>query len=60
MNIPKAIEIKQLALDTGIVNNPDAFKAADQLSIEAMKLVDNLRFDGSPYYPNLLPGETED
>lgn len=35
---------------------PDAIK----LGKEALKLVDNLRFDGSPYYPNLLPGETED
>ena len=33
---------------------------ACQLGIEALKLVDNLRFDGSPYYPNLLPGETEE
>ncbi len=30
-----------------------------KLGIEALKLVDNLRFDGSPYYPNELPGETK-
>lgn len=31
-----------------------------KLGIEALKLVDNLRFEGSPYYPKPLPGETED
>jgi len=37
-------------------------KEQDALSIgiEALKLIDNLRFDGSPYYPNELPGETKD
>jgi len=32
---------------------------AVKLGIEALKLVDQLRFDGSPYYPKPLIGETE-
>ena len=36
------------------------FSHALQLGIEALKMIDNLRFDGSPFYPNLLLGETKD
>ena len=35
-------------------------RAALQMGKEALKVVDNLRFKGSPFYPCLLPGETEE
>lgn len=58
MKLEKAIEIKQLALDTGIVNDPDDYKEADMLSIEALKRLIDLRSSYLLWRDPLLPGET--
>lgn len=60
MKLEKAIEIKQLALDTGVVDDPDDFRAADRLSIEALKRVEEQ--SGNPKFGRHkpLPGETEE
>lgn len=62
MNIRKAIEIKLRKGDEFLNTDPDEIDEAERLSIEVLKIIDNLRyrFIGSPYYPNLLPGETEE
>jgi len=60
MNLPKAIEIKQLALDTGIVNDPEEFKVADKLSIEALKFVQQMGVCPFCKVPFTLPSETKE
>lgn len=60
MKLAEAIEIKQLALDTGIVNDPDEFKEADQLSIEALKTIQALKRNFVISDTFKLVGETKD
>ena len=60
MKIDKAIEILTDHYHDYEKHLLSGQRDALKLGIEALKLVDNLRFDGSPYYPNLLPGETEE
>lgn len=58
MDIDEAIRIKSLEGEEFLHTDPDKIDEAERLSVEALMLVNNLRFDGSPYYPHLLPGET--
>lgn len=59
MNLEKAIELLQLDLDDpGSVDIMDLNKA-QELGIEALKVVDELRQQGDPVAPDLLPDETE-
>ena len=54
MTIDEAIRInteRVLPIHQGV--SPEIVNAI-KLGIEALKLIDNLRFDGSPYYPNEL------
>lgn len=60
MTLDEAIEIKQLALDTGVVDDKEDFLIADQMSIEAMKRHQHLRARGWEVLQHLLPGETKD
>lgn len=60
MKLEEAIEIKKTELAGTVEHSEEELSRADLLSIEAMNLVDLLRSDGSPYYPNSLLGETED
>ncbi len=59
MNLKKAVKIQELYLKHSDQVDHYDLDDAIRLGVEAMNLIDNLRFDGSPYYPNLLPGETE-
>jgi len=60
MTIDEAIRLQGLLYESSILDPIPMYKESTKLGIEALKLVDNLRFDGSPYYPNELPGETKD
>lgn len=59
MKIGKAIEILNNAKNRELPATIKELDDALNLGIESLKLIDNLRFDGSPYYPDLLPGETD-
>ena len=60
MNLAKAIEIKELAGNTGEVENVQDYVEADKLSVEAMKRIKEYRKRYSMTKPQLLPGETEE
>jgi len=60
MKIKEAVEIKQLALDTGVVDDPDDFRVADQMSIEALKRCQYIAEHTDRWARVLLPGETEE
>jgi len=60
MRLQEAIEIKQLALDTGIVNDPHDFRIADKLSIKAMDRLETLRAYNIGAALDPLPGETKE
>lgn len=60
MNIDKAIEIKLRKGDEFLHTDPDEIDEADRLSIEALKVVDDLRTHEASIAPGLLPGETEE
>lgn len=60
MTLKEAIEIKQKALDTGIVADPDDERTADLMSLEALKRFQQQRQD--PHCRGFwrLPGETKE
>ena len=60
MPIDEAISLLEFRLQLASQRDLSKLAAALRLGIEALKLIRALRFDGSLYYPNPLPGETED
>lgn len=60
MKLAKAIEILELNVKVAGKRMPTDTLDALKLGIEALTLIDQLRFDGSPYYPAGLKGETEE
>ena len=60
MKLEEAIEILVLDKACEFEGSVTDLEDALQLGIEALNLIDNLRFDGSPYYPKLLLSETEE
>ena len=59
MKLEEAIRIKTRTLENYVTTDPDKIYQADQLSIEAMKALNNNRFPKSHPIPKLLPGETK-
>ena len=60
MKLEEAQRVLDVLTDAPVLKDDPRVVDALKLGIEALKMVDNLRFDGSPYYPKLLPSETED
>ncbi len=60
MNVEKAIEIKELFYYGGEMPSASDYRRADELSIEALKAIKDIR--NSAHNPDWLPlsGETED
>ncbi len=59
MQIEKAIEILALNLEEVGASMPPDCREALHLGIEALKQVEESRFEPSTWEPRLLPGETE-
>lgn len=58
MKLTEAVEIVEYILKAETVFHTVKHYKALLLLLKAGELVESLRFDGSPYYPNLLEGET--
>ncbi len=60
MNIPKAIEVLTRWKETGDWTSEEELAQAEQLGIEALKMITRYRKEFGSSYIALLSGETED
>jgi len=60
MNLPKAIEIKELYYKGGEMPSASDYREADRISIEAMKRIQTARKWKATPWNSPLPGETKD
>ena len=60
MKLDEAIEIKETELEGSVEHTEEELHKADELSLEALKQIGQLRAYASDLYLPLLPGETEE